>query len=199
MRCDASAAAPTWRTLRLALIAVCTVAGAVHAQEPPPRPRLEAAATMASTSILPAVGALVSVRTGRQVAVEAGVELLPWIIPDDNDEAVLLVLAQVRLPWKEGGTRRRSITLGCAGVALLQREWRSGPGEAPRSGRRLELSPRAIPYAGIAWQWHTHRAVQLRLDVQAFAVGIPFPRVAFGVGWGGFRSASAASPRTSGR
>jgi hypothetical protein len=137
------------------------------------RPPLELGGQASLIAIFPGFGALVSAPLERGIALEAGVETLPWMI-EDNDSLRLLTQVQARLPWRQDARSRRSFVVG-ASLATV----------GNRRTRGFESLTTVLPHAGISWQWQQSAHLDVRLDLQALvpmgAPAIPAPRVAFAI------------------
>jgi hypothetical protein len=166
-------------TLALGTLGVGALPATVDAQTDRPvatraaRPPLEFGGQTSLVAIFPGFGALVSAPVERGIAVEAGVETLPWMI-EGGDELRLLTQLQARLPWRQGPRSRRSFVVG-ASLATV----------GGRGARGFESLTTVLPHAGLSWQWQQSPRVDVRLDLQALVPmglpGIPAPRVAFAI------------------
>lgn len=166
-------------TACLVVLAVIALPAAADAQTTRPadaraaRPPLELGAQTSLLAIFPGFGGLVSAPVQRGIALEAGIEAIPWMI-EDYDEYHVLSQAQVRLPWAAGPRSRRSVVAGATLATVVSKR-----------GRGVELLTTVLPHAGVSWQWRQTANVDLRLDLQALVPmgqpAIPAPRVALSI------------------
>jgi hypothetical protein len=125
--------------------------------------------------IFPTIGGFVSVPTPTGLRVEAGSQILPWLL-EDGDDLALMTHVQLRFPVRTGppGSRRSWL----AGVTAFT------IGDHYRS---WSFDTVVRPHVGFSWQWQTTPHLDVRLDLQSVVTGGTAPFVApfatFSLAW----------------
>ena len=138
-------------------------------------PGFEVGASTSLLAIFPGFGGFVSVPAGRRISLEAGVEILPWMIEafGEGDGLVLLTQAQARIPWKTRPTSRWSFIFGVTTITVREERGYGGSAE-------WESQSSFLPHGGVSWQWQKSPRFDLRLDLTALALA---PRVQVATVW----------------
>jgi hypothetical protein len=163
---------PVGRTIGAAALALTLVPAGARADAP----GVELGVGSSLVLAYPTFGGHVSVRTHTGLRVEAGTQVLPWML-DDGDDLGLMSHVQLRFPVRAGppGTRRSWL----AGITLLT--------VGDRGDRRWSFDTLVLPHVGYSWQWQTSPRLDLRLDAQGLITGGSAPYLApfatFSVVW----------------
>lgn len=143
---------------------------------------VELGASSMLVAIFPTVGGHVSLPASRRVRVEFGTHLLPWMLEDGDDLAVVTQV-QVRIPFRRGPPgSRRSLLVGASAFTL---------GDHWDAVDEWDFAIAVRPHAGVSWQWQRSRHLDLRLDLHGVFTGpsTPFvvPFATFSMVWHGER------------
>ena len=140
-----------------------------------------------STLVLafPTLGSHVSVPTRTGLRVEAGTQVLPWVL-EEGDDVGLMSHAQLNVPVGSGSPRhRRGFLVGITAFTIGDRWDRRGAWSFDTIVR---------PHAGFSWQWQQTSHLDLRFDLQGLVASrsAPFvvPFATFWVVWHGERRLS---------
>lgn len=119
-------------------------------------------------AIFPALGGHVSVPASRRVRLEAGAQILPWLLEDGEDFVVATQL-QARIPLRQGPPgSRRSLLLGVTGFTTVDRL---------DGSNAWEFFGTVRPHAGASWQWQKSPHLDVRIDLHGVLTGVSLPFV----------------------
>jgi hypothetical protein len=128
--------------------------------------------------IFPTIGGQVSIPTSRRIRVEFGTHVMPWLLEDGEDVA-LLTQVQVRVPFRAGPPgSRRSLLLGVTSFTIADHfdsldDW--------------NFFGAVRPHAGVSWQWQKSGHVDVRIDLQGVFTGetsfFVVPLATFSMAW----------------
>jgi hypothetical protein len=135
----------------------------------PGAPGVELGVGSMVVAIFPTIGGHVSIPTRGRVRVEAVANVLPWLLEDRDDVAVVSQL-QLRFPFRQGPPgSRRSLLVGATAFTI---------GNHLESIGEWEFDTGLRPHAGVSWQWQKSRHLDVRIDLQGVFIGTGAPFVA---------------------
>jgi hypothetical protein len=167
------------------VLAVAVVAAPLPATARAQAARVELGVGSTLLLVFPTFGGHVSVPTHTGLRVEAGTQVLPWIL-EEGDDVALLSHAQLNIPVRSRSPRhRRGWLAGITAFTIGDRWDRRGAWSFDTIVR---------PHAGFSWQWEQTAHLDLRLDLQGLLASrsAPFvvPMATFSVVWHGERRLS---------